>query len=215
MRLSLLAIAASLIVAVVLVPKAVDLLKTQSERKQAEQPPPEMVEIVDWRPGDKGPIHWIDASRSTGMRTGMQVRVTRCEFGPVMARDNLNQPLIAGPGEFLQIHLKITNKQKAKARYISWYSNTFRDGSEQVAAKLSDDTGREFPPQRFSGVKMIESHVDYLTLEPGESTNDVLIFALPAAKAAGESELRLQLPAAAVARTGWFNFKLPPDLWER
>lgn len=215
MRISLLAIAASLVVAVVLIPKAIDRLQQQSERKPAEQPPPEMVEIVDWRPGDKGPIHWIDASRSTGLRTGMQVRVTRCEFGPVMARDNLNQPLIAGPGEFLQIHLKITNRQKSKARYISWYGNTFRDGSEQVAAKLSDNEGREFPPQRFAGVKLIQSHVDDVTLEPGESRNDVLIFALPAAKGSGESGLRLQLPAAAVARTGWFNFKLPAELWER
>jgi hypothetical protein len=218
MRVSLLAIAASLIIALMLIPKAVKTWqKAQAEQKlkQVEPPPPDVVEVIDLRPKDGGPIQWIDAVRSAGLRAGMHVRVTRCEYGEVLARDANNQPIAAGPGEFLQIHLRITNRLKSKARYISWYGHQFADGSEQVAAKLVDTTGREYPPQRWSGLKSIASHVEEATLEPGESVGDVLIFALPAAKGTGGEELRLQLPGGAVARTGWFNFKLTSELWER
>lgn len=217
MRVSLLAIGASLIVGLVLIPQAIKALqKSRAERKQIERPPPETVEIVDLRPKEGGasPIQWIDASRSAGLRAGMHVRITRCEFGEVLARDAANQPIVQ-PGEFLKIHLRITNRLKSKARYVSWYGHTYRDGSEQVAAKLFEMDGREYPPQRWSGVKAIDSHTAEATLEPGESIGDVLIFALPADKGRGESELRLQLPAAAVARTGWYNFKLTSDLWNR
>jgi hypothetical protein len=218
MRVSLLAIAASLIIALVLIPQAIKTWqKSRAEQKlkQVEPPPPDAVEIIDLRPKDGGPIQWIDAARSAGLRTGVHVRVTRCEYGEVLARDANNQPIAAGPGEFLQIHLRITNRLKSKARYISWYGHQFRDGSEPVAAKLVDTAGREYPAQRWSGLKSIASHVEEATLEPGESIGDVLIFALPTVKGSGSEELRLQLPAGAVARTGWFNFKLTAELWER
>ncbi len=218
MRVSLLVIAASLIVLVMLIPQAVRIwqkARAEQKLKQAQLSPPEVVEIVDLRPKDGAPIPWIDATRGAGLRTGMHVRITRCEYGEVLARDANNQPITAGPGEFLQIHLRVTNRLKSKARYISWYGHQFADDGEPVAAKLVDTAGREYPPQRFSGVKSIASHVEEATLEPGESIGDVLIFALPAAKGSGDEELRLQLPAGAVARTGWFNFKLTRELWER
>lgn len=218
MRLSLLAIAASLIVALMLLPQAFrtwQKTRAKQQQKQAAARSPETVEIIDLRPQDGGPVQWIDAARSAGLRTGMHVRITRCEYGEVLARDANNQPIAAGPGEFLKIHLRITNRLKSSARYISWYGHQFRDGNEQAAAKLVDTDGREYPLQRWSGLKRIESHIEEAMLEPGETINDVLIFALPAAKGRGGEELRLQLPAAAVARTGWFNFKLTTELWER
>lgn len=215
MRISLLTIASSLIVGLLLIPRAVETVrKARAERAKIEKPPPDVVEIIDLRPED-GPPKWIDAARSAGLRSGMHVKITRCEFGTVAGRDANNEVIAASPGEFLKVYLRVTNRQKTKARYISWYGNSFRDGNHQVAALLLDDTGREYPPQRFSGLRSIEGHVDNVTLESGESTGDVLIFALPAAKAAGEVTLRLQLPAAAVARTGSFDFKLSRELWER
>ena len=216
MRISLLAIGASLIVGVMLIPQAIDAVKkSRAARPKIEKPPPDFVEIIDLRPEDGGPPKWIDAARSTGVRSGMHVKITRCEYGEVAGRDANNEIIAAGPGDFLKIHLRVTNRQKSPARYISWYGNQFRDGNQQVAAKLLDDTGREFVVHRFTGLRGVESHVDNVTLEPGASTGDVLIFALPAAKATGEVTLRLQLPAAAVARTGSFDFKLTRELWER
>jgi hypothetical protein len=103
MRVSLLAIAASLIVAVTLIPQAIKAWqKAQAENKvkRVEAPPPEVVEIVDLRPKGGGPVQWIDATRSAGLRTGIHVRVTRCEYGEVLARDANNQPINAGPASF-------------------------------------------------------------------------------------------------------------------
>ncbi len=214
MRVSLLVIGVSLTVGLMLIPQLISKLKQRPPPKPIEVAAADVVEIIDLRPAGGGPIQWIDAVRSAGLRSGMHVRIVRCEFGEVAARDANGQPF-SPPGQFLQIHFTVTNRLQTNARYISWHGNQFRDGNEQVAAKLTDDTGREYPPQRFSGLQSIAGHVEDVTLEPRGSINDVLIFALPAAKGSGESTLRLQLPAAAVGRTGAFNFKLSPELWQR
>lgn len=215
-RISLLVIGASLIVGLVLLPRVIDAIqKTRVERPPPQPAAGEVVDIIDLRPADGGPPKWIDAARSTGVRNGLHVKITRCAFGPVAGRDANGELITAGPGDFLQIYLRITNRQKIKARYISWYGNQFRDGDQAIAAKLMDDEGRDYIAHNFAGLRGVESHVGDVTLDPGQSTGDVLIFALPPAKGKGEALLRLQLPAAAVARTGSFDFKLTSELWER
>ncbi|QDU25160.1 hypothetical protein ETAA8_02220 [Anatilimnocola aggregata] len=216
MRLALVTILISAAAIVAMLPRLVNKLKEPKVASEpAEVAAADVVEIIDLRPADGGPVKWIDASRSAGLRAGIHVRVLRCEFADVMARDSGNLPVPAGPGEFLQIHLQITNRLKVKVPYISWYANHFRDGNRTIAAELADDTGRRYPPQRFTGVQDIAGHLPEATLDPGESVRDVLIFAIPPAKATGSETLFLQLPAAAVRRTGSYDFKLLPELWQR
>ncbi|WP_425617863.1 hypothetical protein NA78x_001553 [Anatilimnocola sp. NA78] len=214
LRVALLTILLSVSAMIAMLPAVMRKMRTRPAEPAAEVAEVEVVEIVDLRT-DSGQIQWIDASRVAGLRAGMQVKVLRCEFGEVMARDSTNAPVSAGPGEFLQIFLQITNRTSDKVQYISWYANHFRGDKGPIAAELADDTGRRYPPQRFTDVQDIAGHLPQATLEPGESVRDVLIFALPKPKATGEETLFLQLPAAAVRRTGSFDFKLSGELWQR
>jgi hypothetical protein len=165
-------------------------------------------------------LHWVDAARKSIQRQGVQVKILRCEYGDVFGRNARNEPVSAGPGEFLKIYLQVSNKHHNPVEYISWYGNKFREETrggrgKAIDAGLADIDGRDYPFQRFADVKTIQGQVTRRVLGPGEIVQDVLVFALPAAKGKGQEELYLQLPAAAVHRAGWFDFKLTPALWQR
>lgn len=159
---------------------------------------------------------WTVAAQSPIQRKGVEVKILRCEHGEVMASDGQTP---AGPGDFLTIHVQIANLGPREVSYVSWYGNKFREDDvrgRQVAinAELTDQQGRVFPFQKFLDVRSIEGNIPHATIGPGAAVRDVIVYALPSAKAQGMEELFLRLPAASFREQGWLEFKLTPELWK-
>jgi hypothetical protein len=162
-------------------------------------------------------VDWTIGERSI-IRAGARVKVLRVEYGEVMARGEDQQPVAAGPGDFVQIYVQIENRADATLHYTSWHGHQFADEGRKVAARLFGADGKRYPQQTFPNVTGIRGHTRQAELARGERAEDVLIFAALREALAPGKTLKLELPAGAFVRRtpggqraerGYFRFEVP------
>ncbi|MDX1944786.1 MAG: hypothetical protein SFU86_05205 [Pirellulaceae bacterium] len=170
------------------------------------------------RPGEE--IKWADATKPL-VRDGVSVKVRRVEYGEVLARDEKNNPVPAGTGDFFTVYLDIENAGNGDLSYASWQGGRFEVNGELVAARLSDEQEATYEPHKFEGFRRIKGHLEQATLSRGSVASDVLIFAVPRQTVDGANSFWLELPASAFARAtsdgprecrGYFRLEIGADL---
>ena len=163
--------------------------------------------------GPPSGVTWTSAAHEPGItRGGIRVRVLRAEFGEVLARDARNNPITAGPGDFLKVYIQIENRTDSPVRYVSWFGNQFAAEGKQVAARLWDDTGKLYPQQRFDQHRGIQGHMPETTFAKAEFVRDVVIFAAPKSTVANpQRTFRLELPGGAVGVRDFYRFEFKVD----
>jgi hypothetical protein len=162
-------------------------------------------------------VDWTTAERAI-IRAGARVKVLRVEYGEVMARGEDQQPVAAGPGDFVQIYVQIENRADATLHYTSWHGHQFAGDGRKVAARLFGADGKRYPQQTFPDAADIRGRTEQAELARGERVEDVLIFAAPREALAPGKTLKLELPAGAFVRRtpggqraerGYFRFEIP------
>jgi hypothetical protein len=182
----------------------------QSAQLAHQQPPSAASDKTIWTKADQ-PIE----------RDGVRLKITKLAFGKVLSRNETNDPVAAGPGEYLKIYLEIDNLGRGDLHYTSWYGNKFGGQDESFVADLGDASGFVFPQRHFAGATRLQGHTPQATLATRQTAEDVLIFTIPHAKVTSGQPLWLELPADAFARTtqqglvelqGFFRFEIPPEM---
>ena len=165
-------------------------------------------------------VAWADAAKPL-VHESISVKIGYLEFGEVMSRDERNNPVSAGSGDFLQVYFEVENRGNGDLSYVSWQGSEFEVGGELVVAQLSDEEGRIYKPHRFDGFQRIKGHTPQATLQRGAITSDVLVFAVPKATVDAANSFWLELPAGAFARAtsggdrvarGFFRFEIGADM---
>lgn len=162
---------------------------------------------------------WTDASTNRAQRIGgIKVKVTRVEFGEVLAKD-LSSTVQSSEGSFLQIFVRVENGTQEEVTYQSWYGNMFELGEKRFVATLVDSENRKYQMITFGDASAVRGHSREAVLRTrntgGEKkhVDDVLIFDVPQNIVPEQVEyFRLDLPAAAVGQSGRFRFQIPGSM---
>ncbi len=153
------------------------------------------------------PVRYSPALQRAQRIGHVRVHVTRVRYAPVVAKTHDNSVTQTGGSRFLQIELELQNRSSRPVTYRSWYGNTFQWDNRELAAMLTDQSGRRWPLVVFDDARAIEGHTPQAVLEPRDRIRDVLVFEPPDAEALSmATSWRLFLPAIALDRTGGFGF---------
>jgi len=164
---------------------------------------------------------WTDASKKNLLQRlhGVKVRVTRVEFGEVLAKDATGTVQSSEGSLFLQIFVKVENGTDHEVHYQSWYGNMFTYRGKKTVATLLDSDNRKYQMMTFGDVIMVKGHVPEAVLKTSNMgwdrkfVEDVLIFDVPADVVPEQVDyFRLELPAAAVGLSGRYRFQIPGSM---
>lgn len=164
---------------------------------------------------------WTDASKKNLVQRlhGVKVRVTRVEFGEVLAKDITNTVQSSEGSLFLQVFVKVENDSDHEVNYQSWYGNMFTYRGKKTVATLVDSGDRKYQMMTFGDVVMVKGHVPQAVLKTRnigwdrKFVDDVLIFDVPADVVPEQvAFFRLDLPAAAVGLSGRYRFQIPGSM---
>ncbi len=193
-----------------------DLLTFQRQRPAADVPPSKQVAT---KIEGESEIMWTDASAKSVLRNEIRVRISRVEFGAVMAKDAANSVHKSDSANFLQIFVSLENTGDHDVNYKSWYGNEFNVDGGSVAATLEDDTGHTYPMMTVGDASKIAGHVPAATLgaknagDTVRTVKGVIIYEIPETINRGSHKFyRLQLPAAAIGGTGILRFQIPAGM---
>lgn len=159
------------------------------------------------------PLNWTDASRYAVRIGGVKVKVNRVEFGEIRARNQDNEVQTSEDDSFFQLFLTIENQKSQTFSYTSWYGNEFIVDEVARVAQLTDDQGRAYPMLVFRDALNIHGHTPQAELDRRDSLGDTLVFEIPAEVELDDVEFfRLQLPGAALQKTGSIRFEIPGEM---
>lgn len=164
---------------------------------------------------------WTDASKKNKVQRldDIKVRVTRVEFGEVLAKDATGTVQSSEGSLFLQVFVRVENGTKREVDYRSWYGNMFTLDGRKSVATLVDNADRKYQMMTFGDVIMVKGHVPEAQLKTKnigydqKHVDDVIIFEVPADVVPEQvNYFRLELPAAAVGYKGRYRFQIPGSM---
>ena len=131
------------------------------------------------------------------------VKVMQAEVGPIQYR-TLEGIQFQSAEEFLKVKISIQNRSRVKK--YSYLSVGLYDGAEDL---LHDEYGNEYPIYSTGTVNIV-GQLNYADLYPGQSVEDLIVFARPVRSA---TQLKLRLSGSGI--TGgeplYFQFPTPCD----
>lgn len=183
---------ASLLTITAISVSTVGMIKTKEQTSIVPVEPSHETKPDEWREAG------IEASAGDAV-----VKVMQVEVGPIQYR-TLEDIQFQSAEEFLKVKISIQNQSKVKK--YSYLSVGLYDGAEDL---LHDEYGNEYPIYS-TGTVSIVGQLNYADLYPGQSVEDLIVFARPVTSA---SRLKLRLPGSGI--TGgeplYFQFSTPCD----
>ena len=170
----------------------VEIIKTNEQTSMVPVESPRDTKYDGWREAG------IESSAGDAV-----VKVMQVEVGPIQYR-TLEGIQFQSAEKFLKVKISIQNRSKVKK--YSYLSVGLYDGAEDL---LHDEYGNEYPIYS-TGTVSIVGQLNYSDLYPGQSVEDLMVFARPVSSA---TRLKMRLPGSGV--TGgeplYFQFPTPCD----
>ncbi|QDU49304.1 hypothetical protein Pan153_21130 [Gimesia panareensis] len=155
----------------------VGIIKTNEQTSTVPVESPRETKLDEWRGAG------LEASAGDAV-----VKVMQAEVGPIQYR-TLEDIQFQSAEEFLNLKISIRNRSKVKK--YSYLSLGLYHTAEDL---LQDEYGNNYPIY-ISGTVGVVGQLNYANLYPGQSVEDLIIFARPVKSA---RHLRLCLPGAAI-----------------
>jgi hypothetical protein len=163
---------------------------------------------------DQADAHWTDASKFSQRIDPMVLKVERCVYGSLRAKDLSRQVITTEDDNLLGITVSARNSGRRPRDFQNWYGHVFEspNGEEEIA-NLTDDQGRPYSLLKFDDVSYIEGQRLADQIRPGQCVQDTLVFLVPQETERTEiTYFRLVLPGEAVGISQNFCFQIPTDM---
>jgi hypothetical protein len=150
--------------------------------------------------GESAPAEWVEAGKESWRQGDVLVSVRAFTVGPVQLTGP-NGKKVRTKESYLQIWLRVTNEGiTRKIEFAGWNA-----AETSAGLRLSDSAGKRLPAKRFEAGWEPPGRLSSVTLFPGKSAENLLLFAAPSA---ATGDLRLELPASAFGSSETVRFTL-------
>jgi hypothetical protein len=159
------------------------------------------VKAVSIEDGNAAPVEWVDASKAAWQCDGVRVSISSASVGPVDLVGP-NKKRERTKAKYLRLRLRLRNEGVGRmVEFGGWSSQT-----GPAAARLTDSAGKVLAVKTFEASWQPDGRAVAVTLFPGKSAEDILVFEIPAKNV---EYLRLELPGAAFGDAEPVKFQIP------
>jgi hypothetical protein len=156
----------------------------------------------------QGAASWVDASKDAATHGDVRIRVRSVTLGHVEMED-ARGGLLEAPGEYLLIRLAIENQSPTVGIEYKGWAGRPHFGLEAVV--LKDRLFSNYLQATFARPVKGQVHKPQ-RIDPTQSLEELLVFIAPMNN---PDELRLELPASTLERTGKIKLRIPASMIKR